>query len=521
MSIKNDFIKKVFKTELSKTERLIYSLLITFIVVFLAHGFSFFNFIPQHDALNHSISYSPNHDVSLGRFAIPFYMMIRGNMSVPLVSGVLSALYISLTTYLICTIFDLSKIYQLFVITASLSVNISIIESNSTFQWLLDVYMLASLFSVLGSYFLLKDMKWPKYIIAALFYFLSMGLYMGEMVIGVTVLVIYVIISALRNEKKQIIKWITWGCTFCISAVAYVIFYKLSMIIFDTMPSTSYNSITNIRYVQLNTLLLYIKDTVRSYFSHYFGTGNMFGTGVIVCNFVLTIVFLAALIIGIVSRVKVRKLSIFNMLIVIVAISVIPILEMIMTILMQESEPRYYLNYGLSMLYPVYLIVICELIKDVNVKLSNVYKWCLVPFAVILIQMILFSNKCYTYQKLIYDRAVSISTFVNSDLNHIDGYVPGETEVVIIGRFDTNTNALMYDESYYKYPYQAFQRASFTYTTTFVSLSRLLGYEINCFKEGGEEYEYYSDLKEVEDMPAFPLNGYIKVIGKVVVVKLC
>ncbi len=188
--------------------------------------------------------------------------------------------------------------------------------------------------------------------------------------------------------------------------------------------------------------------------------------------------------------------------------------------MMMEEDPRYYTNSGLIMFYPFILVVLEKLLikqkKTFNQITTSIF---VVLVWICILRTIVFCNNSYSYQKIIYDRALLVTTQVEYELSHLDNYIPGETEVVVIGRFCGNPYMTDIDKEYYKYPYQAFQKTSFTYNNSFRSFCNNIGFPINSVSEGGEIYNEYRNMKEVENMPVFPLKDSIMMIDGRAVIK--
>lgn len=137
-------------TDVYLKTRLMYAALGTLIFSMVANGFAYLNFYPQHDSLNHTLYFANDWEIRLGRFLLPLYGKIRGEITVPWLIGLLSIIYITVTVYLICDMLDIINKWQIFLIAGFLSTNIVITQMCSVFMYVNDSYMLALLFATLG-----------------------------------------------------------------------------------------------------------------------------------------------------------------------------------------------------------------------------------------------------------------------------------------------------------------------------------------------------------------------------------
>ena len=92
-------------------KQLIRVLLCAFVLGLIAHGFCFFNANVSHDCLNALVYTSDEyiHQISIGRFMRPIYSMIKGDVELPLVNGLLSLLFIGLSSYFVIDILEIKN----------------------------------------------------------------------------------------------------------------------------------------------------------------------------------------------------------------------------------------------------------------------------------------------------------------------------------------------------------------------------------------------------------------------------
>ena len=97
----------LFQKENNNT--LYYSYVASFLFVMAAHGFAFLNFYPGHDSIRHSFYYAGEWEVSLSRFLLPYYGLIKGTIAVPWITGILTVIFVGTATFFIC---DCLNIYS-------------------------------------------------------------------------------------------------------------------------------------------------------------------------------------------------------------------------------------------------------------------------------------------------------------------------------------------------------------------------------------------------------------------------
>lgn len=176
--------------------------------------------------------------------------------------------------------------------------------------------------------------------------------------------------------------------------------------------------------------------------------------------------------------------------------------------------------YSLFLCY-IFVVVLLELyLKDSNaIKrgsiLSCVYA---ILLCIIIFDNCIFSNEAYLKKDLESAATLSVFTRIIDRMEQTEGYVPGETESVIIGilsygplnkrraGFDYDSTGLWFN-------------FSTTYHETYESyMNYYLGYPVNFVSE--DKRMAMRALPEVENMPVFPAEGSIKMIDDVMVIKL-
>lgn len=131
---------------------------------------------------------------------------------------------------------------------------------------------------------------------------------------------------------------------------------------------------------------------------------------------------------------------------------------------------------------------------------------------------IVYANGAYVYKKLVYDNTQLHAQTIWKDINSIDGYIEGETQVVFMGEFPKSSAAYNSPVAtrYYDQLTGA-SNSSITYNgTEYQFYYGILGRNLNITYNDAT----ISEAKEYADMPIYPSNGYCKMIDDRVVVKL-
>ncbi len=349
--------------------------------------------------------------------------------------------------------------------------------------------------------------------------------------------------------------------------IFYVIGYKVALYQWNTTAADSTNSLSSLSDLTIHELLHDIKNGYLQFLGFFFGNDAGVGTATQLCNLLLTCLAVFILMRFLLQR----KIPIINGLIVAGCVLLLPVLMLLMSIFMSKEAISYRTAYALFLLYPMMLSVVFhwgdggrsekvgteryisgkpvtdgtasgkseisgqdirkietgeklsgkignkEKNGNATIKIGKVHVAAIVAVCIILCQNIIYSNGAYTVQKILYDRTVSIMTRVLEDVEEEEGYVVGETEVVVIGGiYDKDSTVLELTSKYSALG--GFKKTSVSYRRTFGSMAKLLGSELNLADDSVREE--YQQMEEVQEMPAYPQDGYCRMVDGKLVVKL-
>lgn len=109
------------------------SIISTFFIGMIAHGYAFLNFFPSHDYL-YEITMNGRWQIELGRFLVPVYKAVFGTFSMlPWTSGLVSLIWLGLSVFLLADIFQLNNKWQIVMLSGVVVTNITMTALAATF----------------------------------------------------------------------------------------------------------------------------------------------------------------------------------------------------------------------------------------------------------------------------------------------------------------------------------------------------------------------------------------------------
>ena len=116
---------------------------LTALFFFAAYLSRFVSFGFTHDSLQIDQSGGALFQISLGRFMQPLYWLVRGDIVMPYVVGLLSFTFLSASICLCCALLSIRSTLGIACVCMTLCCNATLSLSSATFISWLDVYMLA------------------------------------------------------------------------------------------------------------------------------------------------------------------------------------------------------------------------------------------------------------------------------------------------------------------------------------------------------------------------------------------
>lgn len=498
-------------------ERLRLSMGGTATAMLAAHAFSFFNFIPQHDALTESFWQSVPHVVGLGRCLLPVYMYLRGNAPMPWVTGMLSALYMGLSVYYISRTLHMDTRSEILLTGGFLSANICVLSINALFQFCFDAYMFSLLMSCLGVW-LLRQGGLRNYVFAAVCFFISVGVYTAFITVALCLAMSSMLRDTIEHSgipAKQLKVFAAWAAVFAAAAALYLLACRVSLSIVGTEASVRKTSVFSLGSVGLKDLVY--RTGVNYYFfvaMQFLGCSPIHGTECVGIPFGIAGSLLAG--ICLVSFLRRHKGKLCGAAYVLAAAeaAVFPLIARLVPILTGNGGSNH-TAFGQYLLFPLLLwLFFFRREEDKRPRSGAAVTAVVLLSAAIILGNVRFSNEAYTLQKVIYDRAVYHTGRVMSDL-HEAGYDAEKGDTVIVsGSFSLGPDLAPELRKFDEAGVGGFYDTSITYSDTFRSMARLLGCS---FRPGGESDHLDEQLLQ---MPAYPKDGYLKEDNGTFIIKL-
>lgn len=511
----NLYLKKINRELLKK------SFIYTFILGLISHAYCFLNFTISHDSLGEFYAIDKWHKAELGRIFYPIYISItRGRIVNTWLIGVISLSWISFAVYLLSQMFKLQKNMWIFSISAILVTNPTVYSIASAYIHDLDANMFAMLLSVYAAFLWNKATthKYMKMIllsVAVLSVYVSLGIYQSYVSVTISLMIIISIKDILEGrECKGILLRGGYGIAVLIFAA---LLYLGSVKVFSAVTTIpvleyeSYNSLGNIK----NVLARNIFDSIYGAYIEFFVSIKNIVSAYPKNILLFTHYFIALGILGI-SMYGIKKNN-WNKKILFVILGVLLPLGMNVSYIMSGGLIHDLMKYSFWFIYLLAVLLVVWLYEQKEI--ADIVKKGSSGILIILILIITANNiqnanVAYVKKDLERQATLAYMTRVVERMECQEGYIPGETPVIIIGEYLLSDEMLGFEKygnvSGVGIPSQITSYKTYTNYFEYILKTPILLSDKQAIVE--EPY--------IGEMPVFPQNGSIIMIGDTLVVKL-
>lgn len=479
--------------------------LILFALLFgtIVHGFNFFNADYASDGLGAmyqrvDISWK----IKLGRFMQAVSIWLRGYHNNTVINGIISLVLIALSTYILLKTFHITQRISYYLLCALFITSAPYIETNIYFTHELDAFMLALLFATMASYVYTRFER--GYLLAPLFIAISCGFYQAYISITIVSFMLMIIIEILRGEKshKQIIRSsIKSLATLSVGGILYFACYKIINLIANNGEVIDfYNSVDN---------MFSVGDDL---FGNLYKVYRLFVINVLfycqrfrmIPNAIIGFTFASYIMVSIIAFIRKNRPSKINILLLCIILLLIPLGAYFASFLF-GSYSCWRMLIGSLMLYVTVLMLLEYKSESRKIRYTTY-----AAMTILIFNGAIWVNSAYIERSIEVKTTYEIMYKLNSDLTTHPDYKPNNQRVIHV------------HGDLYSLP----QLSHSKYFTKVISFNDLIQCYLryyfnthNLFIYGDIAGENIEMRQKIDNMPCYPHDGYIELIGDVLVVK--
>ena len=477
-----------------------------------AHGYRYGSAAFSGDAALVSQAGEEAYQVSLGRFLQPVWWRVRGTVTAPFLIGLFSLVFLALSGYAIARLLRFQSRYAAVLACGVLTASETLGLSNATYLPWSDVYALSLLLALAGAYLSLRAKGWRRWL-SALCYAASLALYQSYLACASCILVI-ALLSDLTGGAAPGEIWRRGALSVLhlfLGLLLYAALLRLLLSGLGIAASKDYNGVGRVSLLAPGELFGYLKEAFSTPIRFLFFPWD-------------------------------RKMIPWHVSAIPQALNLLPLLLSLFLAASGRRHSAASLATGafLFFLLPLAMNFVMVVSKGV-VNGLMIYAW----YFLYLIPISLFENRSRSLSAhgaaglfaglaaaaYIFVNTVSCNTmYIKRDLEYAathsalsrvltrmeetQGYVSGETPVVIAGVLPSSQIAMARPGME---AISALQGMRYTYgasyeTSTYWYLTTILGARVNLVPER-ERARLVRQTPQLEQMPRFPQEGCAAMIG--------
>jgi len=488
-----------------------------------AHAYRFFNPLFSHDSLQINQD-DAAWQIALGRFLQPLYGILRGSLCTPLLIGLLATAFLFLAIYTILRLFDLSAKPIVLALCGLFSVNASVTYLHATYLPWSDMFLLAFFLSTLSVWFFFRvhGGVW----IAPLFLVFSLGLYQAYFQTAAALFLVYLLRDTASGKKAVyvLLRGFLAISTLLTGLLLYAGLYGGVLACTGVQPKSFYNSplsvldFTGVSIPQLllGTFLEPIKSLIHP------------ETFQRIPAAVLNGMFLFLVLVDLGIRFRQKKTPVSNRLLTVFCLVLLPLGSNAVFFLSKGvTHALMTLSFSIFYLLPALTLerwkrekfLLCQ---KIPAEISrNLYRGACAGLLLLVFWNGVFAQQVYLKKSLQEQGTLSVMTRILDRMEQTPGYLPGETQVLVMGQLDQGPLSQ---------PRAGFSHidgvgATFNFGVTYYDTFRwycenILGYSICMAPQSvRNELEKHPD-PDMEAMPVFPAKGSVRMVDERLVVRL-
>ena len=494
-----------------------FCLLWTFVFGLLAHGFAYFNANFSHDALYQLTADDDLWQVSLGRFLQPVWRLVRGDVSAPWLLGALSLVCIALAARLVIELMGLRRPLWKVLTCALMTVSQTVTMLNATYGPWVDTFMLSMLLAVV-SVWLLERGGGRGFVGGAACLAASLALYQSYVSMALGLMLLLFMDRALRGKAeyppRALFAWAGKAAAMALlTAALYWGGMQLALRITGVTLSQSYNSLGRMLSISFADIPLQVGRTYWRFILLLTTSDVAQPTRVVVMN-----ALLAALCVGLfLRRVWRARPGWQNALLAALAAMLLPF-ALNISFFFSKGVSHDLMTYAFVLVY-LMSMQFEERFEEGEMRARRPLRAIVAgAMCVILLSGTVYANTVYLKKDLESQSFDMLMTRVLDRVEQVEGYVPGETPVAILGEFPESP--LLGEDVFAAYRQTGLDlRTPVTYGVVAKSYIRdKLGYNMR-FATDEEIGAHYYD-PEVQSMGVFPAADSVKMVGGCVYVRV-
>lgn len=497
-------------------ERFRFSVSCSLLFSLFAHAYRFLNPLFSHDS---TMIYQSDTEwqISLGRFLQPLYTTVRGKVCAPWLVGLLSSVFLALAAFLMLQLLDVRSTPMVALVNGIFTANATITLMHATYLCWSDVFTLSLLLSVLAVWCMVAS-PWRVVgkLLACALLVLSLSLYQAYFQTAVALLMLFFIKELLEGEKARTVflRGLASVGTLVGGLGLYYLVFALVQRATGIAATSRYNGLTRVGDYEGVPILPLLQKTWLYPFRSLLDPDTFHRNAVALAGILvllLTLIGLVWLVRKGVEGVRERLLMALLLLTLLFGMNVVYFIS--------KGLEHALMTFSFVTPYLLTAYVLERWTPSKGVRAAAVTRSAVAfLLAAVVACGCFYSNQVYLKKDLEERATLSLMTRVLDRVEQTEGYIPGKTATVFIGRLSDGPTGAVRPGFDYTALGLADKYSTSYYDTLAWYLRDVMGY--NIVMASSDTRKTYQSREDVEAMPVFPAGGSVSMLDGVLVVKL-
>lgn len=510
------------------------TVLITLFFCLFAHGYRFANNILSHDALLQVVQNDSAWQIALGRIMYPILILLRGGICTPWLICALETGLLILTVCFLADLFDICSDSRLVVLSGIVVCSHTFISANAAFLQCADFYAFALFMSVVGVW-LMKNGGIFNTIAGIICLVLCLGTYQAYICVTLALIIMLAIRRLSDGEYWHSIagNLFKYALVLFAAAFLYLIGWKMLQRIFGIWTADTYNGMAHLGDYSDISFVSVIITCYKNFFGFFinprpFSTMTFRNINMsVLWKWLIRLVNAAIFFKLGINLYRINRKNryagssdsdskrqwICGNILMLFLIVVFPLCCNFVC-LMSKGMEHDLMTFAFICPY-ILAIMFDGNAMDASSRQINRFISYATPvlLAVIIWSNVVYANQSYFKKSLQEQSAISLMTRIVNDLEGYEGYIPGETQVAFLGTLEDSPYTKELSGFADIMPYGMRQTSLTYFGTDYAMLTYVINVNMNLIRI--DDWD-----EEMSSMPCYPVDGSIKYIGDVLVVKI-
>lgn len=477
----------------------------------MAHGIALVNKYSFHDDASAINGLGATY--SSGRWMLGFMERIfrvlfgSNHYSLPLFNGMIVIICIASIVFIISVQLQIeSKILN--ILLSGIFVTFPAVTGIMGYMFTAPYYYLGALLGVIGAYILVHYNGWISILICSVFMACSTGVYQSNIPVCLSALLIFLI----DNVHKSNYKWKEYIHIVVKNVLVVLLFASLYFIINDIVLRITKTQLTNylgIRDYGKTTVLGYIDRIITAY-KKFIYPRKMFPFNSIWCYICLGLIGIWSVVLVLKEDYNISKTKFIEEVILIV---VFPLSAFFIYVMVDKKIVHGLMTFGEIFIFVLLVWAIEKRTKNNNIKTERVATIALIT--ILIFSNIRYGNICNLKATFIQSQAINYYNTLETRIVSIEGY-DNNIPVVYINEFKKKEDGLVGIQDYF----DPISTPPYGDSSAINDKSWKEQMALWCgFNPIIGDATSIKDSDKVDEMPSYPDDGSIRIIGSQIVVK--